>query len=79
MHRVGVVFRARISIPKLLDVFRFVVSVAGQSANYGRPLPNGTWTSYLGELQRDNIDILVGPVTDTEVRRRDFQLLDTGT
>ena len=54
-----------------------VVPVSGSFSDYGSRLPNGTWTSYLGELQRDNVDVFVAPITDTQERRRHFTLLDT--
>ena len=53
--------------------------VDGDFADYGVRLTNGSWTSYLGALQRDEVDAFISPSTDTDERRRDFRLLSTGT
>lgn len=59
--------------------FALVVPIEGLITDYGNRAPNGTWDSYLGALQRGDIDLFVGPLTDTDVRRQDFQLFNTGT
>ena len=53
--------------------------IDGDFSDYGARSANGSWTSYLGALQRDEIDMFVGPTMETDERRQDFQLLSTGT
>ena len=63
---------------RLLNMKYVVTHVNGSDADYGYQLPDGTWTSYLGALQRNKIDLFVGAAVDNAERRRHFQLLDTG-
>ena len=53
--------------------------VDGDFSDYGARLTNGSWTSYLGALQRDEVDVVIDPFIETGERRQDFQLLNTGT
>ena len=53
--------------------------IDGDFSDYGARLTNGSWTSYLGALQRNEVDMFIGPVIETDERRQDFQLLNTGT
>ena len=51
----------------------------GEFSDYGVCLANGSWTSYFGALQRDEVDVFIAPAVDTYERRQAFQLLNTGT
>ena len=46
-------------------------------ALYGSRQPNGTYSNYLGILQRGAVDMIVGDFTVTKERLEDFELLVT--
>lgn len=62
-----------------LNISYVVEDVKGDLGDYGKRLANGSWTSYLGALQDDRIDLFMGATLNTEERRRHFHMLDTGT
>ena len=65
-------------VARQLGLEHIFTCVNGSDIDYGHQLPDGTWTSYLGALQRDDIDFFVDATIDNTARRRHFQLLDTG-
>lgn len=52
--------------------------IDGDASDYGARLANGSWTSYFGALERDEVDVFIGPTIDTDERRQGFRLLSAG-
>ena len=62
----------------VLNLNYSVQELDGESNDYGKRSPNGTYDSYLYWLQQDYVDVIVGPFAMTKQRREDFDLLNTG-